>query len=291
MADMTKTTMQTYLPEVWSNVATITDRMASITWPLMDHTWEPEIGVGVGDTVNIPNFTQNVRTDVTTRSTFGTGAALTFVANTESQTQLVVNQMTFQAHRMPVEMSVQNMPIYNTLLSQGIGQAIAQQRDFKVHSDGTNGFGAFTSIGTDNVDITEAVILQGETVLNDNNAKRDSRYMIVSPASRASMLQIEVLRNQLFASANGQLAGTKGNGFIGTIYTLDVFMNSDLDSGTSGKQNFIGQKEAIAVAAQVGIRMVGGLNIADGLFNEVAGYSVYGLKIVKSTNGREVAGK
>ncbi len=291
MADMTASSMATYLPEVWSAVATITDRMESIIWPKMDHTWEPEIGVGKGDTVNIPNFTQNVRTDVTVRSTFGTGATLTWVANQESQTQLNVNKMAYQAHRMPVEMSAQHMPVYQALLAQGIGMAVAQQRDFFVADDSTDGFNSFTAIGTDNVDVTEAIILAGETNLNANNAKTARRMMFASPATRASMLQIDVLRNQLFATANGNLDGKKGNGFIGSIYTLDVFMYSDLSAGTSGKKNWIGQMEAIAVAAQVETRMVGGLNIADGLFNEVVGYNVYGVKKVKSTHGREVAGK
>jgi len=52
--------------------------------PLLDHTWEPEIGVGRGDTVNIAAFTQN--TGASNRGagtgTFGTGASLTFTANT-----------------------------------------------------------------------------------------------------------------------------------------------------------------------------------------------------------------
>ena len=64
MADMTATTMATYLNEVWSPLATITYRSMAILPPLMDRRWEPEIGVGKGDTVNIPNFSQNARTNV-----------------------------------------------------------------------------------------------------------------------------------------------------------------------------------------------------------------------------------
>ena len=83
-ADMTATTMATYLPEVWSKKATVTYRSNVVLPDLMDRSWEPEIGVGRGDTVNIPNFTQN--TTAVKRSTFGTGAALTFDAVTEAQT-------------------------------------------------------------------------------------------------------------------------------------------------------------------------------------------------------------
>ncbi len=291
MADMTKTTMSTYLAEVWSMLATITYRQTMLIWPQMDHRWEPEIGVGMGDTVNIPQFTQNVRSDVSKRSTFGTGASLTFVANTENQTQLLVNQMAIQAHREPVEMAAQKMPIYNTLLAQGIGQALGQQMDFDIAGNTSNGFDAFTAIGTDGVDVTEAVILQGEQNLNDVLAPQEGRYMFVSPATRSSMIQIDVLRNQLFTSAIGGLQGQPANGFIGKIFSLNVFMDADLKPGTSGKKNFIGHTEAIAVASQVGVTMVGDLNIEDGLFNQVAGYVIYGFIIVKSTFGREVDGK
>lgn len=291
MADMTATSMATYLPEVWSTLATITYRQETVLVPLMDHRWEPEIGVGQGDTVNIPNFTQNTRTNVTKRSTFGTAAAITFTATQENQTQLAVNTMAYTAHRIPVEMSVQQMPMYNTLLAEGSGQAIAQQIDYDIASDNSNGFDAFTAIGTDNVDVTEATILQGETNLNDNLAPDSGRYFAMSPATRASLLQIDVLRNQLYATSVGNLAGNRGKGFIGKIYTLDCWMSADLESGTSGKKNFIGQMEAIAIAVQQNVKMVGGLNIADGLLNEVAAYAVYGIKQVKSAFGREVDGK
>src|SRR3990167_5770765 len=129
MAEMTKTTMDVYLPEVWSALPSITYRQTQLIWPLLDHRWEPEV-VGQGDTINVANFTQNTRSNVAKRSTFGTGASITFVATTEVQTQIVVNQMAIDPHRMPVEMSVQTMPMYKTLLLEGIGQALAQQMDY-----------------------------------------------------------------------------------------------------------------------------------------------------------------
>ena len=51
------------------------------------------------------------------------------------------------------------------------------------------------------------------------------------------------------------------------------------------------QREAIAYAEQQSVTMVQDLNIEDGLFNQTAGYVVYGHKMVKSGFGREIAGK
>lgn len=291
MADMTKSTMDKWLPEVWSKLATITYRSNTVLVPLLDHRWEPELGVGSGDTVNIPGFTQNQASDVTTRSTFGTAASLSWNANTESQVQLKVNRMEIDAYRMPVEMSLQAMTNYDTLLTEGIGQALALKVDSRIASDDTDGFDAFTAIGADNIDVTDDVILEGETQLNNVNASLEGRYFVMSPSTRASLMQIDVIRNQWYANTVGNLPGDRGAGYLGKLYTLDCYMSNNLEAGTSGKKNFIGQTECIAFAAQQQVKIVRDLNIEDGLLDQVVGYLVYGFKQVKSTFGREVDGK
>ena len=289
MADMTGTTMATWLPEQWSELATITYRTNVVLPNLMDRRWEPEVGVGRGDTVNIPNFTQN--TSATKRSTFGTGASLTFDAVTESQTQLVVNQMAYKAFRIPVELAVQTMPSYVSLLTDGIGEACAITIDNELATDNSNGLDAFTAIGTDNVDITEDTLFTAETNLGDSNAPLQDRFLVVSPASRASLLKIEAFRNSLYQSTIGSIGGDKGRGYLGRVYTYDVYESNNLEDGTSGKKNAMFQREAIAYAEQQSVTMVQDLNIEDGLFHQYAGYVVYGHKMVKTDFGREIAGK
>lgn len=289
MADMTHTTMDKYIPEVWSTLATITYRSNVVLPDLMDRRWEPEFGVGRGDTVNIPAFTQN--SSASKRSTFGTGASLTFDAVTESQTQLVVNQMAYKAFRMPLEGKLQVLSVYEPLLTQGIGEAIALKIDSELAADNTNGIDALTAIGTDNVDVTDDLILEAETVLNDGDAPLESRYLVVSPATRASMMKIDTLRNQLYSASVGNLPGDKGAGYIGKVYTLDVYMSNNLEAGTSGKKNGCFQRECIAFAMQKDISIESDLNIEDGLFHQVVGWAAYGFKLVKSGFGREVDGK
>jgi hypothetical protein len=289
MADMTKTTMATYLPEVWSRLATITYRATAILAPLMDRRWEPEISVGRGDTVQIPNFSQN--TTATKRSTFGTGASLTFDAVTESQTSLLVDTMAYKAFRVPAEMSVQVMATYVPLLINGIGQAVALQIDSDIAGDNSNGFDAFTALGTDNFDVTEDTVLDAETVLNNTNDPLPGRYFVYSPATRQSLLKIEGFRNSLYSGALGQINLNAGPGFQGRILTLDCYMTNNLEAGTAGKKNFIGHMEAIALAVQKNLTMIKDLNVEDGIFDQYVGYAVYGLKLVKSGSGREIDGK
>lgn len=289
MANMTKTTMATYLPEQWSELASITYRSNIVLPNLMDRRWEPEIGVGQGDTVNIPNFSQN--SSASKRSTFGTGASVTFDAVTESQTQLLINQMAIKAFRMPVEMSIQKMGAYVPLLTDGIGMAIALTVDSELAADNSNGLDSFTAIGVDNDDITEDVLFAGETNLGDNNAPLENRYLVVSPASRASLMKIEAFRSSLYAGAVGNVDGSKGRGFLAHVYTYDVYESNNLEAGTSGKKNAMWQQEAIAYAEQKSVTILKDVNLEDGIFDQWVGFNVYGFIKVKNAFGREIDGK
>jgi len=287
--DMTATTMENWLPEVWSSLANISYHTVVVLPNLMDRRWEPEIGVGKGDTVNIPNFTQKGRSYVNKRATFGTGASLTFNYVTEDQTQLAVNQMAIYAFRMPVEMSVQKMAKYEQLLTDSAGPSIAEQVDYELASDDANGLDALDAIGGDGVDVTNDLILEGEQVLNDANLNPPTdRFFVYSPATHRTMMQIEALRNSLYQQAVGGMQGSKGQGYMGHIYTLDFYQTNNLEKGTAGKKGAIFHRQTIAFAEQQSVKIEKGLNIADGLFNEYAAYNVYGFKLVNSSYGREV---
>lgn len=284
MADLTKTTLATYLPEVWSPIATTIYAAKVMLEPLLDHRWEPEIGVGKGDTVNIPTFTESTGSEK--RGTFGTGASLTMTAVTEAQVQLLVDQMAYRAFQLPVEMSAQAMAQYVPALTEDIGRAIAQQIDTEIAADNTNGFDAFTAVGADNEAVSEDLVLDVEEILNNNNAPDDGRYFVISPATRSDLFRIEVWRNSQYSLAD--LNVRAGQGVIGRVNGLDVVMSNKLEAGTNGKKNFIGQTEAIAFAGQTGIKMAQDLEISEGLFEVVAGWKVYGFKLVKANFGREV---
>lgn len=291
--EMTATTMATYLPKVWSQLASIVLRTNVVNPPLWDRRWEPELPPGRGDTVNVPLFGQN--TAASKRSTFGTTGVLTWSALTDSQLQIVVNQMAYKGFLMPLEMDVQKMPLYDTLLTDGIGQAIAIQIDSELAADNTNGYDGYsTVVGTDNIDITEDNILTCETNLNNANAPLEWRYMVVSPATRGSMMKIDALRNQLYSGSVGNLDGSKGAGYLGKVYTLDVYMSNNLEAGAAGKKNAVFQREASALIMQKDVSIVEQVQLDDnsgGFDKIVAGYAVYGFKEMKDSFGNELDGK
>mgnify|MGYP001577880764 CR=1 FL=1 len=294
MADMTSTTMATWTPEIWSRKPTITYRSNVVNVPLLDHTWEPELGVGRGDIVNIPGFSQNnaASNRGAGTGTFGTGAGITFDAASESQLQLAVNRWYYKAFRQPVEASAQVMPEYLALLTRGHGEAIALAIDSDIASDNTNGFDGYsTAVGTDNVDLTEDDLLTIQTNLNNANAPVSNRYLVISPATHTSLLKIEAVRNQLYQGTIGNLDGKKGAGFVGNILTFGVYMSNNLESGTAGKKNAAFQKEATAYAEQVGLKSAKELNMEDGMFDQYITYMTCGFKEIKDSFGVEVDAK
>ena len=293
MADMTSTTLASWTPEVWSSKANVSYRTNTVLVPLTDHRWEDELTPGRGDTVNIPGFTQNITPNNrgAGAGTFGTGAGLTFDATTEGQTQATVNRFYYKAHRAPVEAKAQTMPSYWQMLIDGAGQAIQIQIDADLGADNTNGIdNAGSTVGTDNVDLTEDDILSAQTTLDNNNAPTGGRYGVFSPASMASLRKVEAYRNSLYAS-QGALAGDRGAGYQGKIGTLEVYMSNNLEAGTAGKKNGIFHREFIAFIEQIGLTTASDLNIEDGVFNQWVTYNTCGFKIIKSSFGVEADGK
>ena len=291
---MTSTTLANVTPEVWSAKACVTYRSNVVNVPLLDHTWEPELGVGRGDIVNIFGFTQN--NAATNRGagtgTYGTGAAITFDANTEGQTQLAVNRLYLKAHRMPVEARAQVIPGYLNMLLEGHGQAIALAIDADIAADNTNGYDAFTTVvGTDNVDLTEDDLLTIQTNLNNQNAPLSGRVGVISPATHQSLMKVESFRNQMYKDSMGNLDGSKGAGQLGPILTFMMYMSNNLEAGTGGKKNAFFQKEAIAFAEQLSIQREHNTNIEDGLFVQDVSYTTCGFKLIKVAFGNEADGK
>jgi len=138
------------------------------------------------------------------------------------------------------------------------------------------------------VDVTDDLIIEGETNLNTVNAPLEDRFFVFSTGTFGTLRAIEKFANMLYKSAAGNLPQNVGQGYVGDIYSLHCYMSNNLETVTSGKKNFIFHRYALAYAEQVSVKIEKGLNIADGLFNEYAAYNVYGFIKVNANFGREV---
>ena len=290
MANMTATTMATWIPKVYSKVATVTLRAKTVLRPLMDHSWESELKEKGGDTVNIPAFSQN--SGAVARATFGTAAGLSteLIATTEVQVQLVVNKMAIYGSAVPKEDLLQEMSTYATLRAQGIGESLNLYLDNQLAADNTNGLDGFsTVVGEDNVDLTEDNIITCKVNLNNANAPLDNRYFVISPAADGPLSKIESFRNAQYRSSTGAYDANKSQGFIaGPIHTFMFYMSNNLEAGTSGKKGAAWQQQAIAIAVQQDVKIDREFSVIDGLLSYEVGSIVFGQKEGKDSFGNEV---
>lgn len=294
MADMTTVTMASWTPAVWSAKPNTTYRSNVVLSPLIDHQWESELGVGRGNRVNVAGFTQNnaAKNRGAGTGTFGTGAAVTFDAVTEGQTTITVDRFYYKAFRVPVEAEPQAIPSYINMVLKGHGEAIALQEDEDLGDDTTNGIDAFTTTaGADNVDITDDTLLEIATDLNNQNAPSSGRKGVVSPASWASMMKVEAIRNSDYAQTIGNLEGDKSAGRVGRVLGFEMYMSNNLPAGTNGKKNAFFHTEAIAYIGQAKLQTMSGDNIADGVFKERITFMTCGFRMMKVAFGVEVAGR
>ncbi len=286
-------TMANWTKEVWSQKATVTFRSNVILADLVDRSWEPELGVGGGDTIHIAKFSQN--TGAVARSTFGTAAGLSseLIATTEGQVNLVVNKMAIYGYAQPKEAKLQAMPSYATHLDEGIATALSLYLDAQISADTTNGFAGFsTTVGTDNVDLTEDNIITCMTDLDNASAKSEDRFLVVCPASFASLLGYEAFRNQLYGKSIGNLSANKGPGLKGgPVYGFMVYQSNNLAAGTAGHKNAAFQRDADALCVQQNVEIDREFSVIDGLISYVAGSIVFGQIEVKDGDGIYLAGK
>ena len=212
---------------------------------------------------------------------------------TEAQTVLAVNRYYYKAWRAGKELFPQMMPEYAQLIN-GIGhpKALALQVDADLGSDATNGLASITTTeGTDNVDITEDVLLAGITDLNNVFAPNNDRFIVFSPASQASLFKVESLKNSLYNATVGSIGGDMGLGYAGSFLGMQAWSSGNLAAGTNGKKNAIFQREAIAYAEQLSVMTDKSTNIQDGNYEQFITFMTCGFIKVKDNHAALVLGK
>jgi len=254
---MTITTGDVFLPEIWSReVQRATE--ATLVLANLVKRFDDELTDG-GDLLRVPlvsNLTANAK---------AANVQVTLNAPTETQFTMNINRH-FEASYL-VEDRLKAQSKYNLLdqYSGKAGYAISTQID----SDLAGLYsGLAQNVGNSTTDITDANIVRAIQYLDDANAPQTDRYFVIKPAGLAHIRLIDKFsRWDALGLAAGPAAGAGGlanvtsvvrrigpNGFVGTIYNLEVYMSTNLteESGTSDTiHNLLFQKEAFALGVQL----------------------------------------
>lgn len=253
---MTITTGDKFIPEVWSK-ETQRATEASLVLANLVKRFDSDVA-DAGDVFQVP-IVSNLTAYAKSANT-----QVTLNAPTETEFTMDINRH-FEASYL-VEDRLKEQAKYNILqeYSSKSGYAIAQKMD----SDLAGLYASATqSVGNSTTDVTDANIVRAIQFLDDADAPQSDRYFVIKPAALAAMRAIDkfsrfdslgiapsVVVNGGLANGNSVIKRIGPNGFVGTVYNLEVYMTTNLveEAGTSDVvHNLVFQKEALALGVQL----------------------------------------
>ena len=253
---MTITTGDVFLPEVWSREVQKATQ-ASLVLANLVKRFDADVA-DAGDVLHVPkisNLTANAK---------AANTQVTLNAPTEGEFTMSINRHFESSYLIEDRLKAQSK--YNLLeqYSSKSGYAIAQ----KIDADLAGLYsGLSQNVGNSTTDITDANIVRAIQYLDDADAPQSDRYMVIKPAGLAHIRLIDkfsrfdslgiapaVAANGGLANGNSIVKRIGPNGFVGTIYNLEVYMTTNLveESGTSDTvHNLVFHKEAFALGLQM----------------------------------------
>lgn len=257
--DMTITTGDVFIPEIWSRETQRATQSALVLANLVKR-FDSELTDG-GDLLRVPmvsNLTANAKVANT---------QVTLNAPTENQFTMNINRHFETSYLVEDRLKAQSK--YNLLqqYSGKAGYSIAQ----KIDSDLAGLYsGLSQNVGNSTTDITDANIVRAIQYLDDADAPQTQRYFVFKPAGLAHIRLIDKFSrfdslgiSPAVATAGGLASGGSivkrigPNGFVGTIYNLECYMSTNLteEAGTSDTvHNLVFQEEAFALGMQMKAR-------------------------------------
>jgi hypothetical protein len=209
MANITATTADAFIPEIWANSALEVLRSNVVLANLV--TKDTDVAAfTVGDILHVPypgTFSVNDKaagSNVTTQTP--TGADTTVTLNKHKEVSFVVEDFA---------RAVANQDILARYV-EAATVALAEQIETDLATLIT---GATNSVGTAATDITAAMVRSARKALNDQKAPMGGRVLVVSPKDEIALLGDSNLASYFAFAQNGAVQ----NGQIGRLYGFDVY--------------------------------------------------------------------
>jgi hypothetical protein len=266
------TTGANFIPEVWSKELQVATESNLVAAKLVKR-FDAELKA-FGDVLHIPkisNLAANAKV---------TETAVTFQSPTEGKVDLTINkhyEVSFLIERMLDDQSKYTL---QNEYKQRQSYALAKQIDTDVLALQS---GLSQSEGSDNVALGDSNLLRGIQYLDDADAPEGDRSMIVSPATKMDLIQIQRLSSADFVGDKPVMKG-----FFGERYGVNFFVSTNVPTGTSGHINVLIHKEALACALQRNITMysdfiiehISDAYVADVLYGVIEYRDAFGVKML-----------
>lgn len=271
-SQQTITTGANFIPELWGpNVIAATE--SNLVFQGLCWDWSDPVK-GKGDTIHVPgvsNLTSNAKVANT---------QVTLNAPSEGVTDLVINRHDECSFLIEDILKAQSSFNLMKFYTDKAGYAIARQRDTRINAL-VSGFSQ--TLGAAGVDIGDQQIRDAIEYLDLADAPESDRNLVIYPDQKNALFSIE---KYFRASMRGDGASkilTKGQ--FGEIYGVPVSVTTNIGTSGGARLNTMFQREAIAVAQQVGPRtqsdyileFLGNLVVADFIYGEIEARDAFGV--------------
>ena len=281
MADVTIVTAANWIGEVWPPMVLEALRTNPVIADKLDRKWERFLTAG-GDKVNVGGLAAIAAGTLTNMT-----GNISFTANTEGTTQIVVNTLAYAAVTLDDPAKIQSNVSMQPLYTDRLGYEVQKKIDTDCLTEMDT---ATQAVGTDNVDLTDDNVKRAIQYVDDGNGDPSDRFMAISPATLMSFFGVEKYANSLYRGTTGELKTGQGRGFKGRVYDADVYETTNLPAGAAGKKNFYWQREAVALIIQKSVKV--DVWHADLQLNQrVVAWAMYGLKKMRDAVIVEMDGK
>lgn len=280
---VTTTEAANFIPTLWSLEVIEAYYDNFVLAGLVDRSFQELARAGHGNKIRVPHI-----------SALGNWGTITEGSEVPKYTQVVesytdIDVTTYEGIKLqwPSIVEIQSMDSLrqNYTREMGLEAAKAVDDDLAALIDTVT-----NSVGTLASDVEDSDVRRAEQYLDDANAPLNDRFFVVSPAQLMGLYDVEKYANSLYKGSSGNLAGSKGRGYIGPIYRSDVYESSNVDgTNAAGHDNAMFQRKAFALVVQQEPKVEMWRNVGYAM-DEVICWALWGVKLMRDTSAVWVKG-
>jgi N4-gp56 family major capsid protein len=272
MGNITKTTADKFVPEVWA-ADVMRHTRANLVMANLVKRYDNDVKSG-GDVIHIPRLAEVSARDKSA------GTDVTFDAATENEYTITVNKHKYFAFTLEEIVKVQSRYDLREEYTSAAGYALAKAVDtdllglYSGLSQSTPGNG----VGGDGTAITDAGIIRAIELLDIANAPRDNRSFVIHPEAMADVRGLDKFTRYDATGSAGVQTGAQ-NGLVANAYGVNVYMSTNVAevAGTPNDiKNLMFHKDFAGLAMQQAPRVWAEESV-DALGWKVAISEIYGL--------------
>lgn len=271
-SQQTTTTGANFIPELWGP-GVIAATESYLVFQGLCWDWSDPVK-GKGDTIHIPTVSN------LTSYTKSANTAVTLNAPTEDKVDLSINR--HDECSFLIEDILKAQASFNLMkfYTDKAGYAIAKQRDTRINAI----VASFSqTLGSAGVDIGDQQIRDSIEYLDLADAPEYDRNLVIYPDQKNALFGIEKYFRASMRGDGVSKILTKGQ--FGEIYGVPVHVTTNIGTSGGARLNSLFQREAIAVAQQLGPRTqsdyileyLGNLVVSDFIYGEVESRDSFGV--------------